>query len=356
MAVLIRRNISLLIQVLIWILVAFLLLLFQPLTSEVKLPVQLWVKQAIQFGLWLGAFYLNAWGWVPKLLLPNRIGWFVLAALGTAIGVVAIIYLVEITLNLPELMHQAFHPGRPRRGGNGPLWYSLIGSFFVTVVVLAIGTSITTVQKWQKDAQLRQLLEQEKTSTELSFLKAQINPHFFFNTLNNIYALTMINIDSSRQALHTLSRMMRYVLYETTHGTTLLSKELLFIEDYMQLMQLRLTENVRVVFEKPNPVHDLMIAPMLLLPFVENAFKHGVSTVQPCSILIKIAQQGTELQVQVTNTIVNEKKLLLEESSGIGLVNTRRRLDLLYPNNYQLTVQENTLENRYQVNLIIQLT
>lgn len=179
MALVTRRNISLLTQVLIWVLIAFLLLLFQPLTSEVKLPVQLWVKQAIQFGLWLGAFYLNAYVWVPKLLLPNKVGWFLVAAIGTALGVVGIIYLVEIGLNLPELMHQAFHPNKPRREGNGPLLYSLFGSFFVTVVVLAIGTSITTVQKWQKDAQLRQLLEQEKTITELSFLKAQINPHFF---------------------------------------------------------------------------------------------------------------------------------------------------------------------------------
>lgn len=166
----------------------------------------------------------------------------------------------------------------------------------------------------------------------------------------------MINIDSSRQALHTLSRMMRYVLYETPSGTTLLSKELLFIEDYIQLMQLRLTENVQVTYEKPNPVNDLMIAPMLLLPFVENAFKHGVSTVSPCFIKIKVEQQDAELSVRVTNTIVNEKKLVLEESNGIGLVNTRRRLDLLYPNNYQLTVQENTPENTYQVHLTIQLS
>ncbi|PSR56357.1 sensor histidine kinase [Adhaeribacter arboris] len=353
---LIRRNISVFIQILVWVLLAFLLLLFQPLTSEVKLPFQFWIKQAILFGAWLGTFYLNAKVWVPKLLLTNRTGWFFIAALGTAVGVVLLIYLVEVGLHIPELMHQAFHPGKPRKAGMGPPLYSLIGVLFSTIMVLAIGTSITTVQKWQKDAQLRQLLEQEKTSTELSFLKAQINPHFFFNTLNNIYALTMINIDSSRQALHTLSRMMRYVLYETTSGTTLLSKELGFIEDYIKLMQLRLTENVEVAFCKPNPVNDVMIAPMLLLPFVENAFKHGVSTILPCHIQIKVEQQGSELRVHVNNTIVNEKKLVLEESTGIGLVNTRRRLDLLYPGNYQLTAGENTPENEYQVHLTLNLS
>ncbi|MDQ4140070.1 MAG: histidine kinase [Bacteroidota bacterium] len=356
MASLIRRNISLFIQILVWALLALLLLIFQPLTWEVTLPMQFWIKQAILFCLWLSAFYLNALVWVPRLLLPNKIGLFTMAVVSTAAGVVLIIYLVEVGLNLPELVHRAFHPDDNQIGRRQPPVHMLIGVFVTTLVVLALGTSITTVQKWQKDAQLRQLLEQEKTSTELSFLKAQINPHFFFNTLNNIYALTMINIESSRQALHTLSRMMRYVLYETPSGTTLLSKELVFIEDYIQLMQLRLTENVKVTFCKPNPVTDVMIAPMLLLPFVENAFKHGVSTISPCHIQIKVEQHGPELRVNVSNTIVNEKKLVLEESSGIGLVNTRRRLDLLYPGNYQLTVAENTPENEYQVNLTLNLS
>src|SRR5689334_11802367 len=117
MASLIRRNISVITQFLVWGLVAFLVLLFQPLTSEVKLPVQFWIKQAILLGAWLGAFYLNAQVWVPRLLLPNKIGWFVVAALGTAIGVVILIYLVEIGLNLPERMQQAFHQGSVRRGG-----------------------------------------------------------------------------------------------------------------------------------------------------------------------------------------------------------------------------------------------
>lgn len=356
MASLIRRNISLLIQILVWGLLALLLLIFPPLTHEVTLPMQFWIKQAIIFCLYLGTFYLNALIWVPKLLLPNKISLFVLATVGTAIGVVLIIYLVEVGLNLPQMMYQAFHPGSSGENHKNPPLNMLIGVFITTLVVLAIGTSITTVQKWQKDAQLRQLLEQEKTSTELSFLKAQINPHFFFNTLNNIYALTMINIESSRQALHTLSRMMRYVLYETPHGTTLLSKELVFIEDYIQLMQLRLTDNVTVSFRKPTPINDVMIAPMLLLPFVENAFKHGVSTLVPSHIQIVIKQQGPELTVEVSNTIVNEKKLTLEESNGIGLTNTRRRLDLLYPGNYQLSASENPAEKEYQVHLTLNIT
>jgi sensor histidine kinase YesM len=99
-----------------------------------------------------------------------------------------------------------------------------------------------------------------------------------------------------------------------------------------------------------------MIAPMLLLPFVENAFKHGVSTISPCLIRIAIRQQGPELSLEVSNTIVKEQQLLLQESSGIGLNNTRRRLDLLYPGNYRLQVKEKTADNEYQVNLTITLS
>jgi two-component system LytT family sensor kinase len=355
MASFLQRNIAGLIHLLVWVLLGSLLVVFQPLSWELTLPFQFWIKQALLFGFWLAAYYLNAFVWVPRLLLHNKIGWYIGAVLVTAIGVVALVYLVEVGLGLPQLMHQAFHGSH---GGvrTRPPVNLLITVFVTTLLVLGIGTSITAVQKWQKDAQLRQMLEQEKTSTELSFLKAQINPHFFFNTLNNIYALTMINVESSRQALHTLSRMMRYVLYETQHGTTLLSKELVFIEDYIQLMQLRLTENVKVCFAKPKPLSDAMIAPMLLLPFVENAFKHGVSTLSPSLIRIAIRQQGAELNLEVSNTIMQGQSLLLEETSGIGLTNTRRRLDLLYPGNYRLQVMENTPDNQYQVNLTITLS
>jgi LytS/YehU family sensor histidine kinase len=144
-------------------------------------------------------------------------------------------------------------------------------------MALGIGTSITAVQKSQKDTLLRQeeallrkSLEQQKTDSELSFLKAQINPHFFFNTLNNIYALTMINVESSRQVLLKLSRMMRYVLYETQKDGVLLSQEIAFVQDYIELMQLRLTDKVEVIFKRPTPLKEVTIAPMLRLPFVEK--------------------------------------------------------------------------------------
>ena len=261
-------------------------------------------------------------------------------------------------------MFQAFNPtgGRPPRGGHIPGW-ALAFYFFSTLMTLSTGTIIVAVRKSQQDTLLRQeeallrkSLEQQKTDSELSFLKAQINPHFFFNTLNNIYALTMINVESSRQALLKLSRMMRYVLYETQKDAVLLSQQIAFVQDYIELMQLRLTDKVEVIFKRPTPLKEVTIAPMILLPFVENAFKHGVSSLHSSRIFIAIHQKTDNLEIEVRNTVFAEQSKSLEQGNGIGLVNTRRRLDLLYPDRYHLSVNEDTSQNEYQVHLTLDLS
>jgi LytS/YehU family sensor histidine kinase len=141
------------------------------------------------------------------------------------------------------------------------------------------------------------------------------------------------------------------VLYETQHGTVLLSQEIAFAQDYIQLMQLRLTDKVTVHLDPPNPLHDVSIAPMLFLPFIENAFKHGVSAVQPSRIDIQIRQEGHKIFVEVKNTLFTDKRAILDESNGIGLANTQRRLDLLYPGKYQLEVTENKEGKEFEVHL-----
>lgn len=350
---LLYRRRYLLIQLLV--LFGLLLLLCQPLAWDIKLPPQFWIKQAIVFILWVSLFYLNIQVMVPQLLFENRVGLFAAAMLAAVAVVLLISLAADSWLNLSEHMSRAFNPGgNAKPHTTGPHINPVL--LLATMLVLGIGTSIKTVQKWQKDAEITQSLEKQRISTELSFLKAQINPHFFFNTLHSIYALTMINIETSREALHTLSRMMRYVLYETQSGTTLLSKEIEFLQDYINLMKLRLTEKVTITFDKPSPLHDVPVAPMLFLPFVENAFKHGVSALSPSSIRVAIYQQGQTLQLDVRNTILPEKRVVLEESSGIGLANTRRRLDLLYPKHYTLAITEKTPENEYRAHLMLDIS
>jgi two-component system LytT family sensor kinase len=360
-----RRYLTPLIHVLAWGLLALTLLVFQPMSGHIVLPAQFWVKQGVLLVLWVSAFYLTAYVSVPRLLMRGHTGWFILTLIGTAAAIQLLSRGLENALHLPELLREAFraaggvtpseaarhHRPGPPRGSR----FDLI-TMLITLLVLGIATAFTVVQHWQREAQLRVQIDQQRTEAELSLLKAQINPHFFFNTLNNIYSLTLIDGERARAALHRLSRMMRYVLYDTAAGHAQLSQEVAFIQDYITLMQLRLTDRVQVVFEHPEPVREVLIAPMILLPFVENAFKHGVAATQASRIVISLKQPtANRLEIEVRNTLVPKTSTDLAGSNGIGLVNTRRRLDLLYPGRYSLNVTERTPENEFDVQLALQV-
>lgn len=348
--------ISILVQILIWFVFALSLLLYLPLNNDIIIPVQLWVKQGIILLMLVAAFYLNSLVLVPRFLLAGRTPvYFVFIIL--TIGVIVFVNnKADDLLNLGRLMDAAFHHRGPPRSQHEH--NNHFDTLYITIaaLVLGISTSITTIQKWQRDRQVHQALEQEKTSSELSFLKAQINPHFFFNTLNNIYALTIIDVESSRVAIHKLSRMMRYVLYDTQQTYTRLNQEIDFLKDYISLMQLRLTESVKLEFVVPVEIADFQVAPMIFLPFIENAFKHGVSATRPSHISITIVQEQKRVVLRVKNLIHNEKSMSLEATNGIGLVNTKRRLDLIYDHKYKLVVNELTAENEYDVELSLDLS
>ncbi len=357
---------SVIIQVLIWLCFSVALFLSQPLSWGIQIPAAFWVKQAATVVLLVSAYYVNSRLLVPRLLLRHRIWLFLTGVVALAGAAILISSWLDAWLHIPQIMEAAFHhhgppngdadfhkrhPGNANRHG-----FHFDGfTFVITALILGISTSVTAVQKWQHDNQLHQELKQQRTDSELSFLKAQINPHFFFNTLNNIYMLTMIDVESSRQALHKLSRMMRYILYETQHDTTLLSKELDFIKDYIELMRLRLTDKVSLHYRQPEQLKDGPIAPMLFLPFVENAFKHGVSAMQQSTISIILTQQGTTLSFEVNNTIVTDEEKTLDGNSGIGLTNTKRRLELLYPGKHMLKINHDKAAHQYSVHLNLQL-
>ena len=352
-----KKSISVLvlIHILIWAVIAVVLFIYQPLSWNIALPIQLWIKQGIVLVLLIVSYYVNANLFVPKFLLQNRTrDFFILLIM--LVGVVLFINSwMDPWLHIPQLMDKAFrHHGPPPRPRDHKRDFSVL-MLTMTSLVLGISTSVTAIQKWQTDQRLRQELEQEKTTSELSFLKAQINPHFFFNTLNNIYALTVVDVEASREAIHKLSRMMRYLLYETQQDITLLSKEIGFIKDYIELMKLRLTDRVTLQFNYPENLKDEQIAPMLFLPFVENAFKHGISSTEPSNITILIEQDDNQLSINVRNTIFDDPQVQMEGDSGIGLNNTRRRLDLIYPYHHTLSI-ERTADNQYNVKLTLNLS
>lgn len=349
-----RTYITVLLHLLLWMLFAFILLFYHPLSWNITLPYQFWIKQCCVLLMLVMVFYLNSHVLVPELLLKNKNLAFVLIILGISMLAGPLIRTVDDFLNLPELMDKAFNeiamPKLPKRGDRLDMFLIMM-----TLLIVGISTSFTLIRKWQFDKQFREALEKEKIGSELSFLKAQINPHFFFNTLNNIYALTHVDIDGSRKALHKLSRMMRYLLYETQVDATPLSKEISFIVDYIELMKLRLQESAKVTFEGPLPDQELQIAPMLFLPYIENAFKHGVSAIEPSVIAIELSLEDQVLDFKVRNSIFNENTELTDTYGGIGLSNTKRRLELLYPGQYTFSALKSEDAKEFIVHLTIKL-
>ncbi|RZL97188.1 MAG: sensor histidine kinase, partial [Pedobacter sp.] len=222
-------------------------------------------------------------------------------------------------------------------------------------LMLGLSYVSSVARKLQRNQLAFALSEKERVLAELAFLKAQINPHFFFNTLHTIYALMDTNIGSAKTSIYSLSHMMRYVLYETKNELTTLSKEIEFIDDYIALMKVRIASNVQVIFEKPIGLNDLPIAPMLFLPFIENAFKHGISAVTPSYISIDIFKKNKKLVFEVRNSLFTGMAKQLEDEHGIGIANTRRRLDLIYPDKYDLVVERDDFAREFIVTLTLNI-
>lgn len=351
------KLITILVHVLVWSVFGIGIFFYLPIFSGIDIHYLFWIRQVVTFGLLVIAFYVNAFVLVPRFLLKNHRGYYIATIICIIIVIVVLDGWSDHLFNLHRFFDEAFLKRVMKRvlahrGENILQVFTLV----MSVLVLGISTSLAAVRKWQKDKQKREELEKDKVTSELSLLKAQINPHFFFNTMNNIYVLTQVDADLAGQAIHQLSRMMRYLLYETHQGHAMLSQEIAFVKDYINLMQLRLTDAVKVNFETPDHLLDMPIAPMLLLPFLENAFKHGLSTTQQSHIDILIRQRSSELDITVRNSVMKDNNVSLDTNGGIGLVNTRRRLDLLYPDKYKLETCELNADNEYTVHLILDLS
>lgn len=284
-------------------------------------------------------YYLNTHVLIPKLLTKRKWLWYALSVIVCFVLFASIPKLFEsaIQSEIPGNVKMRMH--RKHR----PFLYPFTGSSAVFFLVLTISTCSRVIQEWLGIEKKKQQAEHEKLATELSFLKSQINPHFLFNTLNNIYSLALVKSDATAGAVLKLSSIMRYVLNETKHDSVPLEKEIRFIRDYIELQKARLTDKVTIQFSAEGETERKQIAPLILIPFVENAFKYGVSTKETSSILFNLKADKDTIDFTSQNKIIaNDKEK--NEQTGIGLKNTRRRLELLYPNKYSLSVnQENNL-------------
>ena len=217
--------------------------------------------------------------------------------------------------------------------------------FFIMFLSVPI---IVSLQWLQQSSQIS-LLEKEKSETELNLLKQQINPHFFFNTLNNLYALSITKDKQTPEVILQLSELMRYVIYKGKEDLVPLQEEVKYIEDYIQLQQIRLHKKLDFTFEKNIENGLQAVPPLLFITFVENAFKHGIEPAENnCFLHLRLNSTIEGLEFSCENSMESKN----ESPPGIGLTNLRKRLNLRYPQKHEITISEK--ENRFFASLQIQ--
>jgi len=222
---------------------------------------------------------------------------------------------------------------------------------FTSSILIFFSIGLRVMERHSQTEKLQKELEKEKLNSELAFLKNQISPHFFFNTLNNIYALIGINVEDSQKAVLKLSKLMRYLLYESEQGNTLMSNEIDFMNNYIDLMKLRMSDKINLSVSFPDKYEDFNIAPLLFVPFIENAFKHGISYREKSFINITMTVNKDSLTFLCNNSFFKSREVEDNEHSGIGLENVGKRLNLLFPGKHEL--KTNKSETAFEVILYI---
>jgi len=220
-------------------------------------------------------------------------------------------------------------------------------------IVIFVGM-LKFAEGWFELEAKKKEIENERLTSELRFLKAQINPHFLFNTLNNLYYLAFTNSPNTTEVIAKLSQMMRYMIYDSNHAKVPLIKEIEYMKNYISLEKLRLNEPIPINFEVNGNPNGVLIVPLIFISFLENAFKHGVSNnFSGAWITADIVLEGTACIYTVANSKLPQNLISQEEQSGIGLKNVKRRLELSYPDNFELEIEDKA--NEYRVRLKLNL-
>ena len=292
-------------------------------TSVIDNPIVIFVY-------FIALFYVNMYVLVPKFLFRNRnIAYF--------LSVISILLVVAIC-------GYFFNPFNKDHGLNIPLFS------FLTVLLLAASSSIKLFQKGMMDKQLIYELEQSKTYAELEQLKNQINPHFLFNMLNNANVLTKKDPDKASQVLMKLSDLLRYQLYDSARDTVLLTSDIHFLEDFLNLEKVR-RDSFDFLISKEGDLSGVQIPPLLFISFVENAVKHNNDATNTSYVNLYFNVRNNELLFKC----INSKPILksTNHTGGLGLTNIKRRLELLFPASYSLKIEDN--QDVYCVTLTIKL-
>lgn len=278
------------------------------------------------------AFYLNYFILVDHFFLKNKkFLFYILNVFLIVILYILIGFIVD---------HPIFHPS-----SNGVQIREIRSGAMTTVqvilpIILSIGMCVALKVNAHLDRNkvLLQQIKQTQLNAEIKYLKYQVQPHFLFNTLNNIYALVDTAPVKAKQSIHTMSKMMRYLLHDASNNKVPLVKEIEFLERYIDLMQLRVSSNLVLTKNFPIINQPIKIAPLLLITFIENAFKHGIDAIKDSYITIDLEIEKEHIKYAVINSSFPEKEN--NTDSGIGLENLKKRLDILYPNRFNLVTKE----------------
>ncbi|MFD0766164.1 sensor histidine kinase [Mucilaginibacter lutimaris] len=290
----------------------------------------------------ISVFYLNYLVLIPRFLDKKKYKYFALSIVAILIGFGLIKYGFGAIFKSEILMRV--------KGKETEFLRYFVNTLFITTIFLFLSTVLKFTVDWFLNERVQRDLENQRLTAELSFLKSQINPHFLFNSLNSIYSLAYQKSDTTPEAILKLSEIMRYMLYECNDNKVELGKELQYLQNYIDLQKIRFGNKAFINFEVTGEVTTQLIVPLLLISFIENAFKHGVANDELSPIVLKIT-----LDDGLLNFFIQNKKHAhnRDSSGGIGLANVRRRLDLLYPSKYNLDIRDEADTYTCQLSLVL---
>lgn len=278
----------------------------------------------------ISIFYINYTLFIPLLLKKP---WFYVLALVGLIILMSMVKTIIAVLYRDTVLQQI----NPKTGAAVPveLNHFIVQSVFLSGFFIISGCIIKFTLDWFSNVRIQRSLETEKKDMELQFLKSQLNPHFLFNSLNNIYSLAYQKSEKTADAILKLSEIMRYMIYESNDSWVALSTEIEYLQSYIELQKLRFKDGAAVEMTINGEIDDQKIIPLVLISFVENAFKHGVANDPADPIRIDIIANQKILHFSITNKKNNANK---DTMGGVGLNNVERRLQLLYPERYKLNI------------------
>lgn len=307
-------------------------------------------------------FLFNNFFLAPKLLLRSRYISYIISCLTLLFLMMALTIFLEpyATPNNKKMIKTVeLHPeesifdrDRERKPPPPPHPFIPFGMFFIGLFIIGFNSGVKVFIRWADDKERYLEKERQFLDTELNFLKQQISPHFFMNTLNNIHALVDIDAEKAKNCIIKLSNMMRYLLYENNIDKVSVNKEISFLESYIELMKLRYDEDkLSINLSFSGDFSYVKIPSFLFLPLIENAFKHGISASERSFINVQIEERERQLIFKIVNSNYPKEKQSIDNISGIGLDNIKKRLELIYPDRYSFFIIEEKRE--FQITLTI---